>query len=113
RRSDTAVRYGGEEFVVVLPETPQSEAKAAAERIRAEISRAPRSSQRLTVTVSIGVATDPTEDILVRADRAMYGAKRAGKNRVALWSEACSVGITLAPSESDPPDIEPDAARLR
>ncbi|HSW62387.1 MAG TPA: diguanylate cyclase [Dissulfurispiraceae bacterium] len=81
RESDLAVRYGGEEFLVLFPETSFQQAFEVAERIRASI------AARTPVTVSIGVsAFDATmkshEDIINNADRALYQAKAYGKNRV-------------------------------
>ena len=91
RGIDLACRYGGEEFVVVMPETDAAFAFTVAERLRKsvettpiEISRAPHS---LTITISIGIAAlegegDTAEALLRRADQALYSAKRNGRNRV-------------------------------
>lgn len=84
RQSDLLARFGGEEFVVLLPDTSPTEAFAAAERIRAACA-APRNSP--FCTVSIGVTTNQTDTdtldaILARADAAMYRAKANGRNRV-------------------------------
>jgi diguanylate cyclase (GGDEF)-like protein len=82
RSIDIASRYGGEEFLVVLPETDAAGAEVVAERIRASV-------ERLGATVSIGLsplrAEDPSASILVgRADEELYEAKRTGKIRLAL-----------------------------
>jgi two-component system cell cycle response regulator len=90
RPSDLACRMGGEEFLVIMPRTPGDIACIAAERLRRVICsapfRTPRLAHPLEVTASIGVATfepDDTPDTLVhRADKALYDAKRAGRNRV-------------------------------
>lgn len=90
REMDIAARYGGEEFVVVLPETDCDGASAVAERIRTDIAAigfVPNGTGPVHKTVSIGVATFPRDatsahKLLEAADSAMYGAKRAGKNRV-------------------------------
>lgn len=86
---DTAFRYGGEELVVLLPETPLPDALEIAERIRADIAERPFVScggERLSLSVSIGGASYPEHgnvDALVgAADRAMYAAKSAGRNQV-------------------------------
>lgn len=79
RDTDIVVRYGGEEFVVLLPETDLQGAAAFAERLRIEV------EQDLPVTVSCGAACvcegDNAKSIFARADEAMYTAKRAGRNR--------------------------------
>src|SRR6185295_6887537 len=91
RGIDLACRYGGEEFVVVMPDTDMSFAFAVAERLRKsveslmfDISRPPG---KLPVTISIGIAAsegpgDSAEKLLHRADQALYRAKRDGRNRV-------------------------------
>lgn len=90
RPTDVAARYGGEELVVVLPETPLSGALVAAERVRQLVSRltvtAPDGAALPAVTISIGAASlDETGDaaaLFQRADAALYRAKSAGRNRV-------------------------------
>ncbi|MBN95830.1 MAG: GGDEF domain-containing protein [Deltaproteobacteria bacterium] len=88
RSGDTAVRYGGEEFCVVLPGASEAIALRVAERIRSstETSSREREGRAPKVTVSIGAATlAPNEDAahwLERADAALYIAKRDGRNRV-------------------------------
>jgi two-component system cell cycle response regulator len=91
RGIDLACRYGGEEFVVVMPDTDKSFAYSVAERLRQSVeanhfllSRAP---EGIRVTVSIGIACslgnqDSAESLLRRADEALYRAKREGRNRV-------------------------------
>ena len=87
---DVVGRYGGEEFVVVLPETPEEGARVVAEKIRSAIRGEPFTSDgggEVSVTVSVGVATYPedgiTAETVVRAaDQAMYRAKAAGRDRV-------------------------------
>lgn len=91
RATDLAGRTGGEEFALVLPETSLSEAVATAERVRLAIGQVPvptdEAAQPIPVTVSIGVAALEPEDgsldeLLSRADDALYEAKRTGRNRV-------------------------------
>jgi diguanylate cyclase (GGDEF)-like protein len=85
---DTVGRWGGEEFLVVLPETDEEEAARVAERIRAQVERLRTAvAPGRRVTCSIGVASCPRHAVdahaLVElADRAMYRAKREGRNRV-------------------------------
>lgn len=85
RKYDQCSRYGGEEFVVVLPETRLYGAQVVAENIRRRIETALFSRERVPVTVSLGVAEFPlhanTPDGLLRkADKALYDAKAAGRN---------------------------------
>jgi diguanylate cyclase (GGDEF)-like protein len=91
RESDTAGRYGGEEFVIVLPATDTVGATVVAERIRNGIGASPVivGNLRLAQTISIGVSTwNPgmrgPEDLVAAADEAMYEAKRTGRNRVVV-----------------------------
>jgi two-component system cell cycle response regulator len=91
RGIDLACRYGGEEFVVVMPDTDMAVAAMVAERVRRGIATEPfpieQNKKYLEVTISIGIAsltrtTDSAADILKRADQALYRAKRDGRNRV-------------------------------
>ncbi len=92
RDCDLIFRYGGEEFVTLLPETPLHEAKRVADRIRIFVeTESPRFLTQITkthgVTVSVGVAAFPedgntTTDLLKIVDDLMYKAKREGKNKV-------------------------------
>ncbi len=95
RKSDVASRYGGEEFLLLLPECPLDAAIRKAELVRQEVAKLvlEYGNRSLgTVTVSIGVAAFPDHaqdaDALLRcADEAMYGAKETGRNRVVAYSE--------------------------
>ena len=91
RGIDLACRYGGEEFVVVMPETDTAVASIVAERIRRRIASEPfpiqQGSTAIDVTISIGIAAlsladDGAASVLRRADQALYRAKRDGRNRV-------------------------------
>lgn len=91
RDADILGRYGGEEFVILLPETKRDTAKTVAERIRKRICEAliPTEKGDLSVTISIGVAennehTPTLETLIARADQAMYVAKHKGRNQVAV-----------------------------
>ena len=89
--SAIAARYGGEEFSVVLPELSKEEALKVAENIRQQVENEAFTirRQRITMTVSIGVANLPddaldAEDLVQKADEALYRAKKSGRNRVCL-----------------------------
>ena len=90
RKMDSAYRYGGEEFTVILPETEGDEAATVAERIRSSVSQEKffpkEQNERCTITISIGVTEyirDEEVAIFVqRADKAMYLSKQSGRNRV-------------------------------
>jgi two-component system, cell cycle response regulator len=91
RGIDLACRYGGEEFVVIMPETDMAVAAMVAERLRRRIAADPFAIQQgarsIEVTISIGLASlrgkeDNAAAILKRADQALYRAKRDGRNRV-------------------------------
>jgi two-component system cell cycle response regulator len=90
RGVDLACRFGGEEFVVLMPDTDWRQAQGVAERVRqavAEKGFGTTSSRPLALTVSVGLAlnegdTDTPEVMLKRADVALYRAKREGRNRV-------------------------------
>jgi two-component system cell cycle response regulator len=91
RAVDLPVRYGGEEFVIVMPDTQMIDARRIAERIRLHVAGSPfrvmNGKELLTVTISIGVATSqPGEErpqaLLKRADEAVYEAKSTGRNKV-------------------------------
>ncbi len=90
RRDDLAARYGGEEFVVLLPATDAPGARRIAERIREAISALaiPNRTAAGRVTVSVGVASlvadmsRPPEELIARADAALYSAKQNGRDRV-------------------------------
>jgi two-component system cell cycle response regulator len=90
RGVDLACRFGGEEFVVLMPDTDWRQAQGVAERVRQAVAErvfATGNSRPLTLTVSVGLAlneseTDTPEVMLKRADVALYRAKREGRNRV-------------------------------
>jgi diguanylate cyclase (GGDEF)-like protein len=89
RKLDTAYRYGGEEFTVILPETTCEEARTVAERIRQAVKAEkfdPETENDITITISIGVTQySPEEELsafIQRADKAMYSSKQNGRNKV-------------------------------
>jgi len=91
RAMDSAYRYGGEEFTVILPETNGEEARTVAERIRRKIESAhntPDATTNLSVTISIGVTEyisgEEVSAFVQRADQAMYSSKKKGRNIVTI-----------------------------
>jgi diguanylate cyclase (GGDEF)-like protein len=89
RRIDTAARYGGDEFVVLLPETDPTGAYVLAEKIRLGVAdlRVDVAGSMIQPSISIGVVSYPedgrtSDELMITADNSMYRSKRAGKNRV-------------------------------
>lgn len=96
RSEELVARYGGEEFVVCLPETDEREARIAAERIRCAVEKASFPGEEKQpggrLTISIGGASFPADgtiaqQLIERADQALYASKDAGRNRI-TWSES-------------------------
>jgi diguanylate cyclase (GGDEF)-like protein len=90
RESDFVGRYGGEEFLLLLPDTGRDQAVVVAEKVRVAVASLGLSEISQPVTASLGVATVPDDagdaDTLIRAaDRALYAAKGNGRNRVELF----------------------------
>ena len=90
RANDRFGRYGGEEFLLVLPGTARDEAGRIVERLREMIAELDWNAFAIdmAVTISAGIATlapdDSSDAILARADRALYAAKASGRNRIAV-----------------------------
>ena len=99
RATDTVARYGGEEFAVLLPNTDLEGATSIAERIRIRAQDYTHQDKdvAMRVTISIGLASTRAhspqrpEDLLAFADRALYQAKRAGRNKVIAYSDLTTV----------------------
>jgi len=103
RSMDTAYRYGGEEFTVLLPQTINTEAATVAKRIKKSVAKLkfyPEENETVSITISIGVTEychgDAPEKFVKRADQAMYMSKKNGRNKVTI----------LAPT--DEADKQPD-----
>jgi diguanylate cyclase (GGDEF)-like protein len=95
RSTDLLGRYGGEEFIMILPETGLDEARAVAERMRQRVEGHTFvfDQQAIQITISIGISswTNPDielDDLISRADRSLYAAKDAGRNRVGEFPES-------------------------
>lgn len=93
RGSDIYCRYGGEEFLLVLPQMAQDSAMERAEQLRSAMAAAPvpYGAEMIAVTASFGVATFPRDgrtgdELIAAADRALYAAKAAGRNCVQVWA---------------------------
>src|SRR5688572_13387130 len=109
RFTDVPARYGGDEFIVLLPETPPKGAMDVAERIRNAIASRPLAinGQNIQATVSVGIACYPEDGrsldaLATRADRALYQAKQEGRNRVVRYSPAKKPGTEPKQSEAEP-----------
>jgi diguanylate cyclase (GGDEF)-like protein len=97
RASDIICRYGGEEFLLVLPGMTEEGAVERAEQLRRAMAatRVSLGASQITVTASFGVASFPlhgrtTDQLIAAADSALYSAKSEGRNRVSLCSEPCT-----------------------
>ena len=94
RGTDYLIRYGGDEFAVVLPQTDAAGARAVSQRMVNFVRATPfgKGHREVPVTISVGViTTEPGEavsatDVLKRADSALYEVKNAGRNGIAFWS---------------------------
>jgi diguanylate cyclase (GGDEF)-like protein len=88
RPTDLVARFGGDEFAVLLPDLQINQARQTAERIRQQVAALSPPSLSTAITVSIGIANrsgnDDVATLVQRADAAMYDAKEAGRNRVAV-----------------------------
>jgi diguanylate cyclase (GGDEF)-like protein len=90
RRDDLAGRYGGEEFIILLPGAGLDAAKTVAYKIRTALKASPMSAEQIPVTASIGIAIFPDHgrdaaSLTKRADQALYLAKHSGRDRAEVW----------------------------
>lgn len=104
RKIDVAARYGGDEFVALLPETDPTGGWVLAEKIRLTVAEQGMAGIEPTPTVSVGVVSYPADGrsadaLLVSADRAMYASKRGGKNRVAR-AQAEPMVLSIEPNDT-------------
>lgn len=95
RGSDFICRYGGEEFLLVLPGASPEAAHKRAEEIRKACAESIIGEEQIKITISLGLATYPEhgqqgEEIIIRADIALYASKHNGRNQVTVWDETLS-----------------------
>ena len=88
RKADLASRWGGEEFLILLPDTTLHQAHDLAERLRSYVATNPTSSN-IQITISLGIAVirqhgNSLESLITAADHALYAAKNNGRNSVAI-----------------------------
>ena len=100
RSDDMACRYGGEEFALVLPDADLYEAVEAVQRIRESLAEVTGRGDTPAFTASFGIAqasdADGTDDLVQRADGALFVAKEAGRDRICLDGHSTPVATTLA-----------------
>ncbi|GAI65208.1 unnamed protein product, partial [marine sediment metagenome] len=99
RTTDVLTRYGGDEFVIIMPETKAKDAVTLLERIRGKIQEI-KVVEDLPMTISCGIAqslsepADSSREVMRRADLALYEAKSAGRNCVKIWDETMSKALS-------------------
>jgi len=96
RNSDIIGRYGGEEFVIVLPECSSEEAMIVAEKIRKDIEKNLVIDEEYSITISQGISSFPEhtqikEELIPKADQALYYAKDNGRNQSYVWNESLKI----------------------
>lgn len=98
RKSDVVVRYGGEEFMIIVPGTADNFLSTIGEKIRAAVSASPVSQAGVQVTISVGATefrpgVETAETLIERADRALYRAKEAGRNSVIVDEDLVPLAV--------------------
>lgn len=95
RKEDVCGRYGGEEFIIILPNGDENIAGDVAEKLRAKVDEAKILGDKHAVTMSLGVAVypehgDTEQELIEKVDQALYVAKESGRNRVQVWNAQIS-----------------------
>jgi diguanylate cyclase (GGDEF)-like protein/excisionase family DNA binding protein len=112
RESDRVYRYGGDEFCLILPGTPLEAAVEVAQRVRAAVRDARGSGRRRAgMRCSVGVATFPADaaghaGLLLAADRALYAAKRAGRDRVCTTDDGLALATDFVPPRTPVDELQ-------
>ena len=106
RTPDILARYGGDEFVILMPETKAKDAVTLLERIRDKVQKI-KIVENLPITISCGIAqslfdtTDSSREVMRRADMALYEAKSAGRNCVKVWDKTMSKTLNNSDIETE------------
>jgi diguanylate cyclase (GGDEF)-like protein len=103
RKSDVLARMGGEEFLIMLPDTGQEGGRLIADRLRLKVQNSTFEFEgvQIPVTISLGVLhinpaiSDPPDELVRRADEALYFSKHSGRNRVSVYGVDCGPGIDI------------------
>jgi diguanylate cyclase (GGDEF)-like protein len=119
RVTDIPARYGGDEFVLMLPETDLNGGILVAEKVRVDIARIalPHNGAVVRTSASIGIVTFPEDgrssaELMRRADLAMYEAKRRGRDQVVRFARGGPAALPVQPGIVAPPSGAPSSARL-
>lgn len=91
RRTDIIGRYGGEEFIIILPNTAKKDGEAVAEKIRMAVEKSNLINEDYPITISLGISSFPEhgqtiDELIEKADQALYVAKESGRNKSIVWS---------------------------
>ena len=91
RSTDMCCRYGGEEFIIVLPNTGLKDAEMMAEKLRSAVENAHLMGKTNSLTISLGISSYPKhsqlkEELIAKADQALYHAKESGRNQYSVWT---------------------------